>query len=239
VRRHRRRQRQARARGGAQQPHVRHHNLPGAASGIAARAPQQQPEEPRATPPPRRRRPPGSHAQPLWRQVAPRLPGRLRPNHGSFPSARRPWYPNLTFGRRSEIDALWYGGDHFDSLGAYFPLSPSYHTPPRAPHSGAGAYSGAAAAAEAAGSYGGFGSSLFDASAALSPRRLGVSRDVTRRAGGRRRASSARRPPTPSRGATAAFRTFGSSTSRARTASCDGSSTARAAQHEPAHAHAS
>ena len=58
-------------------------------------------------------------------------------------------------------------------------------------------------------------------------------------AGGRRRASSARRPPTPPRGATAASRTSGSSTSRARTASCDGSSTARAAQHEHAHAHAS
>ena len=61
-------------------------------------------------------------------QVAPRLPLALRPSDGRYPSASASWYRNLSFGPGSELDILWYGGGHFDSLGAYFPMRASSHT---------------------------------------------------------------------------------------------------------------
>ena len=60
--------------------------------------------------------------------MAPRLPLSLRPRDGQFPSAARPWYRGLSFGPGAELDILWYGGGHFDSLGAYFPLPPAVHS---------------------------------------------------------------------------------------------------------------
>lgn len=65
---------------------------------------------------------------PLPPQVAPRLPLSLRPPDGRYPSAARPWYRNLSFGPGSELDILWYGGGHFDSIGAYFPLPATAHS---------------------------------------------------------------------------------------------------------------
>ena len=62
-------------------------------------------------------------------QLAPRLPGSLRPILLTLPSEDRPWYADsVTYGERSTINAAFYGMNNYDTIGAMTVLDDSAYT---------------------------------------------------------------------------------------------------------------